>query len=1061
MSRRSYNKNYSPGRQPATEETSNLNFAPRRANKLKEFFGLNSIQKNLLPRVRSGGTSNNTELSLKESSAKNLGKNFETKVNSVSKFDNENSVPEFNNHHRKNKSSLKNYIRFNRNIRLAGSLAVIMLMVIGVGVVAPYYIKSNNSEATAGQAIGSTLTFSAESLTASVSLSNLAKDGTFATSGTNEQAKFSIATDNFTGYTLTMRSTSGNTLSGSEGNTDTFTSIQSNISASTFSNSANTTYNNQWGIIPNYYYSNNATIANTDTYLKVPATNESITLDVTSAKNAEAKNYTIGIGARADYTNKIDTYSNTFILEYIANPVTYSITYNKNTADTVNNMPATNPQTGSTSGGTVNSVNLTSNIPTRTGYTFKGWCSVSTSDDTCSGTIYNDQTVAAANRIMNYGIDQTIDNTMVILNAMWTRNNATYNLTLNANGGTNSPTVNNIINNTGSATFTLPTTIPTYEGYNFLGWCSTATSDNTCSGTTYSYDESTTSFNPSTITLTQTNLATSTISSSLYAIWELAAKTDISQLETMQDFASLNAQEYVAVLGSMTEGQSYQLKDSRDDKTYNIAKLKGGNVWLQDNLQLDIAANKANITSANTNADDTALGYLKNGGGSSPYTTAAAANTSASSWSGATRYTTAMYNTEYADYDASYGDGTHKSGYYYNYCAASAGSYCYDSSSGTGNASQDICPAGWQMPAGDTSTYSYQKLYEAYGSNAADFKNALHAGLSGFFIGGISNQGSYGSFWASTYYHISGMRRLLVSASSVYLQDYGSRDGGHSVRCVLKPFSYGNMQNISTETLANILPEDGDTAPLTDNRDGTVYTIGKLNGKYWMLDNLAIGGSSAMTLTGENTNLATTSTTYVLPASGKVCFADGDCTGTDGTTTGTGYTVAAINADYKNTTQVSDSKKFTYNSNGDVSKAGVYYNYCAASAGTYCYAYNSAPEGTNAQYDICPKGWRLPTGGSDANTSEFRSLGNNLGNVTSGNLTGDAYTNFKAAFHAGLSGRFYNGSVQNQASFVYFWSSTRYNGYYMYLLNLNTSTVYPQNNYYRYYGFSVRCVYGG
>ena len=237
--------------------------------------------------------------------------------------------------------------------------------------------------------------------------------------------------------------------------------------------------------------------------------------------------------------------------------------------------------------------------------------------------------------------------------------------------------------------------------------------------------------------------------------------------------------------------------DSRDGKAYTVQRLKlttsnnDGLCWMLDNLQLDIAANKANITSSNTNANDTALGYLKNGGGSSPYTTNAAANTNASTWSGDIRYTQAMYNIDNANYDASYGNGTHKSGYYYNYCAASAGSYCYAKSSAPSNtnASQDICPAGWQMPAGDTSTYSYQKLYEAYGSNAADFKNALHVGLSGNFSGGIYYQGSDGYFWASTYRSNNNMRYLSVIASSVYPQNSNYRSSGFSVRCVLKATS--------------------------------------------------------------------------------------------------------------------------------------------------------------------------------------------------------------------------------------------------------------------------------
>ena len=90
------------------------------------------------------------------------------------------------------------------------------------------------------------------------------------------------------------------------------------------------------------------------------------------------------------------------------------------------------------------------------------------------------------------------------------------------------------------------------------------------------------------------------------------------------------------------------------------------------------------------------------------------------------------------------------------------------------------------MPAGDSSTYSYQKLYEAYGSDYAAFKNALHVGLSGFFDGGISSQGSYGRFWASTFRNTYSMRLLLVGGSSVNLQDNSNRSYGYSVRCVLK-----------------------------------------------------------------------------------------------------------------------------------------------------------------------------------------------------------------------------------------------------------------------------------
>ena len=60
-------------------------FAPRRANKLKEFFGLFSIH-NKLPQTRGGGTSLTGISFEKETPTKKTSVKNETKVNSVSFF---------------------------------------------------------------------------------------------------------------------------------------------------------------------------------------------------------------------------------------------------------------------------------------------------------------------------------------------------------------------------------------------------------------------------------------------------------------------------------------------------------------------------------------------------------------------------------------------------------------------------------------------------------------------------------------------------------------------------------------------------------------------------------------------------------------------------------------------------------------------------------------------------------------------------------------------------------------------------------------------------------------
>lgn len=129
-------------------------------------------------------------------------------------------------------------------------------------------------------------------------------------------------------------------------------------------------------------------------------------------------------------------------------------------------------------------------------------------------------------------------------------------------------------------------------------------------------------------------------------------------------------------------------------------------------------------------------------------------------------------------------------------------------------------------------------------------------------------------------------------------------------------------------------------------------------------------------------------------------------------------------------------------------KIGGYYNFCAASAGSYCYGSGSSVEPSygNATEDICPKGWRLPTGGTNG---EFDTLYNNS--------SYNNYTNFRTALSLPLSGYFYSGEAYNQGGYGYWWSSTRSNTSDMYLLYLDTSTP-SSGSRHRYYGYPIRCL---
>ncbi len=233
--------------------------------------------------------------------------------------------------------------------------------------------------------------------------------------------------------------------------------------------------------------------------------------------------------------------------------------------------------------------------------------------------------------------------------------------------------------------------------------------------------------------------------------------------------------------------------DRRDETEYTIGRVNGV-CWLLDNMSLDLVATSLEQLQGNTNASDTTLNYLKNGGGttSDQYATAGVTNwTSDYSFSAPLIYTASKDTTGTGGYAAG------KYGVYYNYCAASAGSYCYGdgTTAGTpsGNATEDICPKGWRMPTGASSVDDSSGEYgaAAFNSDYTGFVDALRTPLAGYSNNGsVFDQNSNSTFWSSTRY-IDGissslyMGALFVDASDVDPQSYEERSCGSLVRCVL------------------------------------------------------------------------------------------------------------------------------------------------------------------------------------------------------------------------------------------------------------------------------------
>ena len=204
-------------------------------------------------------------------------------------------------------------------------------------------------------------------------------DGTFAA---GEAATLSINTTHAAGYNFIAKASSSTNLVGTGSNTNVISSLPTGtkIDANTFKDDAQ--YKDKWG----FKYSKTGTTSVDDDKYRPSPTTSGDTIDSTSDNSNNT--YSVSIGAKVTNATPIDSYSNTFVFAVTGKPTPYTITYNQNTTDPVTNMPSPNPYTGSASGETVTNA-ISATVPVRDGYNFKGWCSTTTSDATCSGTTYN------------------------------------------------------------------------------------------------------------------------------------------------------------------------------------------------------------------------------------------------------------------------------------------------------------------------------------------------------------------------------------------------------------------------------------------------------------------------------------------------------------------------------------------------------------------------------------------------------------------------------------------------------------------------------------------------
>lgn len=666
---------------------------------------------------------------------------------------------------------LHTHIVLQKRIHVSAFVASSFLLVL-FGL-AFFPVASSSSDTLAAPAPSeTTLSMTAENINLDLSVDN--PNGTF---NASDPASLTVATNNYTGYTLSiLASTSGSDASKLVNGAHEFSSISTTSSANDFNNG-------NWGLLPSKVNS-----AVNSSYIPAPTT-EGTTLDATNSANADANSYTLALGAKADYTLPAGRYSNTFVVVAVANPVGYSITYDDNTTDEVGNMPAT--QTGDLED---TDITISSNVPTRTGYTFNNWCddtvTATNGIDSCAGNIYEPGDTFATSM-------QTTNN--LTLTAMWNR---TYTIVFEANDGTGTMPDQSII----GSTATLDANLFARAEYDFDGW------DTEPDGTGTSYIDEDTFTVPASGT-----------STTLYAQWkEITFDEAYDRANKTKDTTSdkyLLSDMSTSICSTVTTGQTGKLVDIRDGVVYSVGKLADGRCWLLDNLKLDLTATGAStrITSANTNADTTSLNALfgtavRNAATDQDGNLATAG---VAIWPSSTSsYSEPLINTSKRDIiimDPIVTADGYMAGIYYNYCAASAGSYCYGDGASAGSsavdkpntaidAEYDICPAGWRMPTGYNYDATdrpdgaeYQKLLNKYpditgGDNQyTRVRKALLLPLAGNVTNGTVFNSEYTAVvWSSTFSFTNSVYYLGAADSAVGGQSSTTRDHGSSVRCIAK-----------------------------------------------------------------------------------------------------------------------------------------------------------------------------------------------------------------------------------------------------------------------------------
>ena len=257
---------------------------------------------------------------------------------------------------------------------------------------------------------------------------------------------------------------------------------------------------------------------------------------------------------------------------------------------------------------------------------------------------------------------------------------------------------------------------------------------------------------------------------SLYAVW-------IKSQGTLQDWNGCSSLD----IGSVTA-----LTDSRDGRTYAVAKLADSKCWVIENMRIDDTVSQQDMFSGST-----AIGE---GFSTLP--------SSSDNW-GTSSSTAVLFNNSNAtNSQSSYGG-------YYSWPATVASTASFIS--GTVTANTSICPSGWRLPSGGQALVGSNNDYyilmksltneepnvnqvtgDGYYEGAA-FSNSVRKYPNNYVFSGqwdsnsASGRGTSASYWTSTSYDGSSAYYLYLNPTIVRPGDGRTtynKTRGNTFRCV-------------------------------------------------------------------------------------------------------------------------------------------------------------------------------------------------------------------------------------------------------------------------------------